>query len=433
MPWVAVDPKGDWWGIRLAADGIAEGLSVPVFGGLHGDLPLMPWMGATIASLIVDYNLTCVLDVSELDEKEDLPLFMVDFMSTLYGLHGKTPSPRHIFFEEADAIIPQKPPKDYQDCIRWAAKLVRLGRSRGLGVTLVSQRSAGVDKNALSQVDTIIAMRTTGTLDRKAIRDWLEHHSDCKEIVDSLPKLEDGEAWICSPQWLKSFERVRFRRRRTFDSGATPAWECGVSDQDFAEVDIAALALILAPDTTPVSFPPDPDAGWDAAVPADLGQAECDEKELLELAILDAVAKGSDSPLTTSEVGALVGLEGPSGLYKLRTRLTQLEAGGHVVRTVLSRRGAPSGWTLPEEPDGVLVPAQGHDVSERSDATVEANWGTSADIELRETRRELERVEEELANARALIALQEATEVDLAEAITALASAPVPTSGARGA
>lgn len=31
LPWVAVDPKGDWWGIRASGDG--PGLAVVVFGG----------------------------------------------------------------------------------------------------------------------------------------------------------------------------------------------------------------------------------------------------------------------------------------------------------------------------------------------------------------------------------------------------------------
>lgn len=40
IPFVLVDPKGDTHGIRSSADGKAPGLSVPVFGGLHGDFPL---------------------------------------------------------------------------------------------------------------------------------------------------------------------------------------------------------------------------------------------------------------------------------------------------------------------------------------------------------------------------------------------------------
>lgn len=38
--WVAIDPKGDWYGIRSSSDGQGPGLAVPIFGGRHADMPL---------------------------------------------------------------------------------------------------------------------------------------------------------------------------------------------------------------------------------------------------------------------------------------------------------------------------------------------------------------------------------------------------------
>lgn len=35
---VALDPVGNWWGLRLAANGKDPGLPIPVFGGLQGDI-----------------------------------------------------------------------------------------------------------------------------------------------------------------------------------------------------------------------------------------------------------------------------------------------------------------------------------------------------------------------------------------------------------
>src|SRR5579859_4866810 len=69
LPWAAIDPKGDWWGLRSSADGGGPGLSVPIFGGLHGDMPLTPESGHLIAELIAGENLTCILDVSEFASK----------------------------------------------------------------------------------------------------------------------------------------------------------------------------------------------------------------------------------------------------------------------------------------------------------------------------------------------------------------------------
>src|SRR3954447_21040619 len=65
VPWVAVDPKGDWWGLRSSGDGKGPGLPIVVFGGRHGDVPLEPTAGNLIADLVLAERLTCVLDVSE--------------------------------------------------------------------------------------------------------------------------------------------------------------------------------------------------------------------------------------------------------------------------------------------------------------------------------------------------------------------------------
>jgi DNA helicase HerA-like ATPase len=53
IPFVTIDPKGDWWGIRSSADGKSPGLSVPVFGGRHGDVPLEATAGPMLADLIL--------------------------------------------------------------------------------------------------------------------------------------------------------------------------------------------------------------------------------------------------------------------------------------------------------------------------------------------------------------------------------------------
>ena len=104
IPWVAVDPKGDWWGVRAAGDGEAAGLSVLVFGGLHGDVPLEPGGGRLVADLIVEQRITCVLDVSEMT-KADQRRFLIDFADRLYR---RNTEPLHVFCEEADEYIPQR-------------------------------------------------------------------------------------------------------------------------------------------------------------------------------------------------------------------------------------------------------------------------------------------------------------------------------------
>lgn len=245
IPFVAIDPKGDWWGIRSSASGKGSGLSIPIFGGLHADLPLDARSGALIADLIVEHKLSCVLDVSEFDSKAEQVRFLTEFAQRLFRLKAKHTFPLHLFLEEADDYIPQKVFTNLAQCVGAFSKIVKQGRSRGLGATLITQRSAVINKDVLTQVDTLIPMRITAPQDRKAILGWVEHHALGKEIVDSLPNLNDGEAWVWSPQFLKVLEKIQVRRRRTFDSGATPELGEVAKAATLADINLEALSSKL--------------------------------------------------------------------------------------------------------------------------------------------------------------------------------------------
>lgn len=242
IPWFVIDPKGDWWGVRSSKDGKGPGLSIPIFGGLHGDIPLDPKAGVYIANLIVNERLTCVLDVSEFDNRQDIWRFIADFGETVLR---KNMQALHGFFEECDEYIPQnaKEGGNLSRCLGVMQRYVKRGRFRALGCTQISQRSAAVNKDALYQAEVMIAMRVTGKGDRKAIAGWVEHHGAADEIEASLPTLADGEGWVTSPAWLRETKRVKFLRRRTFDSGATPVTAKGGKARaaTLADVDLSAI------------------------------------------------------------------------------------------------------------------------------------------------------------------------------------------------
>lgn len=247
LPWVAVDPKGDWWGLRSSKDGAVPGLPVPVLGGLHGDVPLTPEAGKLVADLIAGENLTCILDVSDFPSKAAQMRFLTDFAEHLFRLHRLQPHPRHVFLEECDDFIPQRVMQEQARCVGAWSKIVKQGGAFGLGVTLISQRSAVVNKDCLTQVETLIALRTTSPQDRAAVKAWVDYHDAGRELVDSLPGLEDGEAWVCSPHWLARhgqppIQRVRFRQRATFDSGATPTMaSASQRPATLADIDLGAI------------------------------------------------------------------------------------------------------------------------------------------------------------------------------------------------
>lgn len=219
LPFVAVDPVGSWWGLRASRDGKTPGLPIPVFGGRHGDIPLEASAGAMLADLIIDKRLSCVLDLSQFGSESDRKRFLLLFAQRLYG---RNEDPLHLFLEEADDYIPQKPFRDEAQLLRAWENIVRRGRARGLGMTMITQRSAKINKDVLTQAETLITLRTTSPQDRAAVEAWVKYHDAKEEILESLPSLEDGEAWVWSPHYLGDTFRMRFPLSRTFDSGATP-------------------------------------------------------------------------------------------------------------------------------------------------------------------------------------------------------------------
>lgn len=246
IPWVAIDPKGDWWGIRSGKRaGATGGLPVVIFGGLHADVPIDERAGTTIADLIVAQHLTCLIDTSEFSKGESIR-FLTAFFDRLYRLKNSKTFPMHVFLEECDDYVPQRVYKEVAALVRAVEIIVKRGRQRGLGITLASQRSASINKDVLSQTDTLIAMRTTDPRDRTEIGRWLTYKAGSLEIVDELPTLLDGEAWVSSPAQLRLLKKFRFHRRRTFDSGATPELGEKVRPATLADIDVAAVSAALS-------------------------------------------------------------------------------------------------------------------------------------------------------------------------------------------
>lgn len=239
---VIVDPLGVWWGIRASSDGKHEGLPIVIFGGDHADVPLEANSGEMIADLIVTERISAVLDLSSFSNAEQVR-FMVSFSERLYQ---KNRSPIHLFLDEADSFAPQKPMKGEERMLGAMEKIVRRGRARGLGVTLITQRSAVLNKNVLTQIGVLIALRTVAPQDRKAIELWVDAIQGMpeqkKEMMESLASLGIGEAWFWSPGWLNIFKRVKVNRRETFDSSATPKVGARVREpKRLAKVDLERI------------------------------------------------------------------------------------------------------------------------------------------------------------------------------------------------
>lgn len=352
IPWVAVDPKGDWHGLRSSADGKGPGLPVVVFGGRHGDVDLEPTAGVLLADLVLRHRLTCVLDVSQFT-KADTTRFLLAFGRHLFRhADDDGAEPLHLFLEEAHEYLPQVVKGDHAELVNVWQRIVKQGRFKGLGCTLISQRSSVLNKDVLELIDTLIVLRTIGPRSRQSIKDWVHDQDVDAGLLASLPGLADGEAWVWSPGALRIMQRIQFDRRRTFDSGATPkVGEKRRLPATVADVDLAAIKEAMA-ETIERAKADDPKALRARIVeleraladarsrpdpdPVEIPVSVLDDADRALLAQLSQTLQGAQSVL--SDVGAI-----------LSDKLTELPAG--------AKEGSrPQRLTSPAQPDRAGTP-----------------------------------------------------------------------------
>lgn len=252
LPFVVIDPEGVCWGIRSSSDGKRPGYPVVILGGDHADAPLEKTSGRVIADWIVDTRQPAVLDLSDM-RKNAQTQFVADFAEQLFDRNKKKRDPIHVFVDEADRFAPQRVAKsrgDKERCLGAMEDLSRRGRQRGIGCTLLTQRSSVINKNVLDVIDCLVVLKTGGPRDRKAIDEWLDAKGgeiDRAAIYKELPSLEVGQAYFWSPGWLRELKRVKVRKRTTFDSSKTP--EVGKrrrTPKKIAKVDLKKLTESIA-------------------------------------------------------------------------------------------------------------------------------------------------------------------------------------------
>jgi hypothetical protein len=223
---VIFDRTGVYWGLRSNARGTGPGLGVYVLGGPHGDVPLEPGAGSMVADLVVESGHSFVLDLSDFSKSATIR-FAADLLERLYDRKARARATTLLVLDEAHFYAPQTPRGGFKgDSARLMGAMedvVGLGRSRGLGAILTTQRTQALNKAILDLIETLLVMRMLSPRARDAVQDWIrEKQEDDREgVLATLDSLPTGTAWVWSP--LRGIlERVALRRIETFDSYATP-------------------------------------------------------------------------------------------------------------------------------------------------------------------------------------------------------------------
>ena len=147
---------------------------------------------------------------------------MGDYCETLLAedFEGK---PIMTFLEECQDFVPQMgKPYSFSPIVR----LCKLGRGKGLGATLISQRPAAIHKEALSQVSTYMVHNVINTKDLEALKMQLSFGTDketIKKILSGISYSGPGEMVCFSPKYFKDVGYIKVgkvdRPRKTEHGG----------------------------------------------------------------------------------------------------------------------------------------------------------------------------------------------------------------------
>jgi len=238
LHWAVLDPLGVWWGLRHSRDGKGPGIECLILGGAHGDIAIEPTAGAVCADLVVEEAANVIVDFSRAPSGRVWSIgekirFVTEYAVRLFErqgelIGGRRRPPMIQILDEAARYIPQSYPAGALDLARCAAawnQIVEEGRNFGLGVGLITQRSARMAKSVSELADVMFAFRTIGPNSIDAIIDWLGEHvpkERWKSMIEQLRMLPRGSALVVSPGWLQFEGIVPIRMRETFDSSATP-------------------------------------------------------------------------------------------------------------------------------------------------------------------------------------------------------------------
>jgi uncharacterized protein len=247
-PVIVLDPVGNWYGLRLSANGKSKAFEIPVFGGEHGDIPLEESNGARLGQLLVERDMAAVVDVSHFTQNE-MRRFVTDFAEAVYHHAKRNRRARMVVLEEAQLFAPQHTPKGHERMLGAIERIVRLGRNFGLGSTMISQRPQSINKEVLNQVECLCVGQLNAVHERKAIEAWVLGHGVEKDWTNSLPELPIGTMIVWSPQWLGIMKQVKFSKKTSYDASATP--ELGtitVAPKQLTEVDVEWLKTELVAD-----------------------------------------------------------------------------------------------------------------------------------------------------------------------------------------
>jgi len=232
IPLTVIDIEDEYWGLLEAYDMLVVGYTE------HCHMAVSPRQAPALARLSVEKGVPIILSFLE-HPKDEMFAFLDAYLREIWRVEAKIRRPYFVVLEEAHEFVPLHGSTPVSETVE---RMSLRGRKRGISMVLVSQRSAAVRKNVLTQADAYILHRVTHPTDFAVYRaivskppEWVRRFLNSAQVGQAMVML-DG-AWRIA----------RVREQRVFHAGFTPGltgWEGQVNLRNPAAlVEIAREAV----------------------------------------------------------------------------------------------------------------------------------------------------------------------------------------------
>ncbi len=207
LPLTIVDIEGEYWGLKERFEILVAGRSD------HSELNVGSENAAQLAEISVKRGISVILDLSDFIQEEAYE-FLVQYFTSLWTACSSAKQPYQIVLEEAHEFVPQGISTPLKQIL---TRIALRGRKRGLGIILISQRSAKVEKDVLTQTSLLFLHKVVHPTDLKVYKDLIPLPAN--QVEDVVRRLQPGEAIVLYDQHANV---IRLRLRNTFHAGSTP-------------------------------------------------------------------------------------------------------------------------------------------------------------------------------------------------------------------
>ncbi len=212
VPFCIIDIAGEYFGLKEKYKIFSVGLSV----NSDLDAKLSPSSAAKCAERSYTRSVPVILDVSGFN-METRELFVKNYLEHLWELSLRLRHPYLVFVEEAHNYIPQSGTTDITPVM---TQIATEGRKRGLGIVMIGQRAARIDKNVLTQADICFLHKVRHPADLRVYYELVPRKP--AQVRASVSKLRIGDTLVL---WGDNAQRHTIRLRTTSHGGYTPTMD----------------------------------------------------------------------------------------------------------------------------------------------------------------------------------------------------------------